>query len=269
MSLAQQAIDRSKARCRSWSLLLQDACKTGRRIALWRVPCKSWNCPKCAKKKAEAVSEKVRQNFTSERVRFLTLTIRPQASLPGAIVHINAAWNRLRLKIQRKYGKFKYFKTIEPQGNTRMPHFHVLISIYVDNNWLGPALASSGFGPIRHITLVRNELVLPYVLKYLRKGIKSLEFIDALIVVNGRRYSFSQGMIMITSSLSLHPIHFYKHGDTSPIDALLNLRWFKISISSGYYPLSLNSNMALFFNPSSVLLLPAPPTSSATPLATT
>lgn len=268
MSLAEQAISRSKRKCRSWSLLLQDSCRTGERIALWRVPCKSWNCPRCAPKKAEAVSAKVQQNFRSERVRFLTLTIRPRASLPEAIIHINTAWNRLRLKITRKYGKIKYFKTIEPQGNTRMPHFHVLINIYIDNNWLGPALESSGFGPIRHITLVRQDLVLPYVLKYLRKGIKSIPFLDALLLIHGRRYSFSHGMIMITSGVDLHPIHFYKHGNSSPIDALLNLRWLKISISSGYYPLSLNSNMALFFNPSPVKLLAPPTPARSSALAT-
>jgi len=240
-------------------LLLQDHCATGKKIALWRVPCNSWACPKCAKVKAEALARKVEVNFKGERLRFLTLTIRPQASLPGAIIGINTAWNRLRLKITRKYGKIKYFKVIEPQRNTKMPHFHVLINRYVDKAWLGTVLESCGFGPICDIKLVRNEKIMSYVLKYVRKGIKSVEFLDALLECRGRRFSFSRGMVMLAKIASLHPVHFYRHGETHVLDALLALRWFKISVSSGYYPLSINSNMALFFNPSAVALLPATP----------
>lgn len=267
MSLAEQAIERAKRNCRSWSLILQDHCATGRRIALWRVPCNSWSCPKCAKKKSRSISEKARVNFQGDRLRLLTLTIRPQANLPGAITHINAAWNRLRLKITRKYGKVKYLRVMEAQRSTKMPHFHVLINKYLDFRWLSQVLVECGFGPIFDIRLVRNDQVYDYVLKYLRKGISDIQFLEALLACRGRRFGFSQGMVMIKADYPMRPIHLYKHASTPTDLALWTLRFFEISLSVGYYPLSVHDDFACYFSPSSVLLLPAPPASSSIPLA--
>ncbi len=268
MSLAAASIERSKRNCKSWSVLLTDQCATGRRIALWRVPCNSWSCPTCAKKKANAISHKARLNFEGKRLRLLTLTIRPMASLPSAISLINAAWNRLRLKLNRKYGKIKYLKVMEVQPGTGMPHFHVLVDKYLDSTWLNVAVPSSGFGQIYDIRQVRSELVFQYVLKYLRKGIRDIAFLDALLSCRGRRYGFSQGMHKIETYMSMRPIHLYKHGDTSPDLALWTLRFFEISKSVGYYPISVSDDYACYFNPAPVALLPAPPTSGSSPPAT-
>ena len=188
----------------------------------------------------------------------LTLTIRPRASLPGAITHINAAWNRLRLKITRKYGKVKYLRIMEAQRRTGMPHFHLLINKYLEWHWLSQALVSSGFGPVFDIRLCRNDQVYDYVLKYLRKGITDMVFLDALLACRGRRFGFSQGMVMVKAYMPLHAIHLYKHEGTPPDLALWTLRFFEISLSVGYYPLSSNEDFVCYFNPAPVALLPAP-----------
>lgn len=263
MQTASNARLRASKRCRSWSTLLMDSLATGHRVALWRVPCKSWSCPRCARKKAQSVSHKARINFQGGRIRFLTLTIRPQASLPGAITHINRSWNRLRLNITRFCGKVKYAKFLEPQPSTGMPHFHVLLDKYIPAAWLNHAVVKAGFGPIYKIKLVRDELVFGYVLKYLRKGIEDDAFLDALLTVRGRRYAFSQKLIPYNPSSGLKPVRIYKHDNIQMIDALLNLFWMDISISSGYYPLSISNDFVYFFKPAPVPLLPAPPASGA------
>lgn len=267
MSLATDSIERSKAHCRTWSLILQDHCATGRRIALWRVPCNSWGCERCAKKKVAALSHKARVNFQGSRLRFLTLTIRPMSSQTSAILHINAAWNRLRLKLNRKLGKVKYLKVMEPQPGTKMPHFHVLIDKYIPWHWMNQAVVEAGFGPIWNIKAIRSDQVYEYVLKYLRKGISDIAFLDALLQCRGRRFGFSQGMAMITADYPLHPVQLYQHEGTPADLALWTLRFYEIAKSVGYYPISCNEDFVCYFNPSSVPLLPAPPTSGSTPPA--
>lgn len=242
-------------------MLLMDSVSSGKSIALWRVPCKSWSCPKCAKRKSQAIAHKARINFQNERVRFLTLTIKPQGSIPEAILSVNRAWNLLRLKITRKVGKVKYLKVLEPQPSTKMPHFHVLLNKYVSATWLNYAVTSSGFGKIFKIKPVRDEHVFNYVLKYLHKGITDDDFLDALLLLKGRRFSFSQGLMPWSSDTSLHPVSIHETGNLNLLSCLLHLRWFDISISSGYYPLSINSNIVLFFKRSPLPLLPAPPIS--------
>jgi len=209
------------------------------------------------------VAHKARINFVSSQVRFLTLTIRPRESLPEALLHINQAWNRLRLKVTRKVGKVKYLKVIEPHGAQNMPHFHVLLDKYLPAAWMNQAVVQAGFGPIWKIKFVRNDQIYAYITKYLTKGITSDSFLSALLLLRSRRYSFSQHLIPYSASTRLHPVSIHETGDRPLLASLLHLRWIEISISSGYYPLKIDDNIVLFFKRADVPLLPAPPTSGA------
>ncbi len=245
-------------------MLLMDSVATGQSLALWRVPCKSWACPKCARKKSSQIAHKARINFIQNQVRFLTLTIRPRGNIPQGLITINQAWNRLRLKITRKFGKVKYLKVLEPQPSTNMPHFHILINKFLPAAWLNKAIPGAGFGRIYKIKLVRNDQVFSYITKYLSKGIKDDAFLDALLLLKGRRFSFSQKLIPYTPDNLLHPVSIHNTGNSDLLSSLLNIRFFDMSISTGYFPLSINDNIVLFFKPSGVPLLPAPPTSGGT-----
>lgn len=236
-----------------------DQLATGTRLAVWRVPCKSWSCPTCSSKKANHLSHRASQYFKGHHLRFWTLTIKPQGDIPEALSHINKAWNRLRLKITRKYGKVKYFKVLEAQNSTNMPHFHVLVDKFISWHWMRYAALASGFGTHLYVKDVRDEHVIQYVLKYLRKGMKNDYFLDALLRTHGRRFGFSHGCPDLISASPYFIRYFIKSYDTSAIDALMYLNWFLISKSSGYYPLSDNSIFTEYFFPSSVPLLPAPP----------
>ncbi len=259
MQLSAIARANAKKRCRSFSMLLMESLATGHGVALWRVPCKSWSCPSCAKKKASQVAHKARINFIQSQVRFLTLTIRPRGNIPQGLSHINQAWNRLRLKITRKVGKVKYLKVLESQPSTGMPHFHVLIDKFIPSGWLNEAVQSAGFGRIYKIKLVRNDRVYTYITKYLKKGIHDDDFLDALLLSHGRRFSFSQKLIPYAPQTSLHPVSIHNTGSRDLLASLLHIHWLQISISCGYYPLSLDENIVYFFRPSHVPLLPAPP----------
>ena len=240
---------------------------TGTRMAVYRVPCKSWNCPACGPKKANHLSHRANQAFKGHHLRFWTLTIKPQDNIPGALSHINKAWNRLRIKITRKYGKVKYFRVLEAQNRTNMPHFHILVDKFISWHWMRTAALAAGFGTHLYVKDVRDEHVIQYVLKYLRKGFKNEDFLEALLTTRGRRFGFSRGC-PDTPSISGYIIrNFIKSYDMSAINALLTLNWWNISKSCHFYPLVDEPNFSEIFIPSSQPLLLAAPSAAATPLA--
>ena len=256
-----QARSRAKDRCRSFSVQLMENLATGTRVAVYRVPCKSWSCPKCAKKKANELSYRANAHFTGHHLRFWTLTIKPQEDIPRALFSINQAWNRLRLKITRKYGKVKYFKVLEAQNTTNMPHFHVLVDKFIPWRWMKAAAMASGFGCHLWVKDVRDEHVIGYVLKYLRKGMKNDEFLNALLETRGRRFGFSRGCPQLPKKSPYTIQLFIKSWDAEAISSLLSLNWWHISKSSHFYPLIDTPNFTEFFfpHPQALLLAPPPP----------
>ena len=260
-NLAEIARLSATRRCRSFSVLLMEASATGTALALWRVPCKSWSCPRCAKRKTREVAHRARAAFMKDRPRFLTLTIKPRPDLAEAFEHTNRAWNRLRTNITKKFGKVKYFKVLENQPSTGMPHFHVILNRYLPASWLNVAIPKAGFGRIYRIQEVRNELCYGYVVKYLSKGISDDTFLSALIKGHHRRFSFSRGCPLLLKGTGYAPCSIHNTRDMPLLSALLSLQRFDISISSGWYPLSISPNWVCYRSPASVPLLPAPPTS--------
>lgn len=227
-----------------------DCLATGTRLAAYRVPCKSWSCPKCAKRKARTLADRALKVFEKDHMRHLTLTERPGGTTPQAILRTNQAFNRLRLKITRKYGKCKYLKVLEFQKTTKMPHFHVLINKFISREWLKGAIPASGFGPVFWIEDCPTRHIFQYVVKYLRKGIPDDYCADALLRVNGRRYSFSRGCTLQPDPCPLHPFCLVKADDPDPAQGLILDMWYRFLEQGGAYPVASSQYYAEYFRPS-------------------
>lgn len=239
-----------------------DKMATGTKLAVWKLPCKSWNCPTCRKKKARDLSNRAQIYFEKERLRFWTLTIKPQSSLTEALKHINKSWNRLRLKVTRKYGKVKYFKVLEHQNKSEMPHFHFLCNKYINWHWMKGAAQAAGFGSHLFVADVSSPKVYNYVIKYLRKGMHNDNFLEALLQNNGRRFGFSRGCLPI-SRLNNYSIQYFLQNLTmDTCDLFLNLNWWNIKDKQGFYPVQSNEEYTEYFFPNKDVLLLAPPASS-------
>jgi len=113
-----------------------------------------------------------------------------------ALIDIKRAWNRLRLSISRKFGKFKYCWTLEAQPGTGMPHMHVLLDRYVNQKWLSGTASHAGFGSICDIRKVKDNAVMGYVVKYTTKGLGSSYLERLLKELRGRRVGFARGMAL-------------------------------------------------------------------------
>jgi hypothetical protein len=190
----EQAVRGARACWCSNSVRFLASVTTGKAFAL---PCLSWSCEKCNRRKWHAARELFRLGIESawakdERVRFLTLTVE-RGDISAA--ELAACWNRLALTLRRggpaparpkkpkrlrtveqreewkkRYEQWQracrrrrsyldqYAAVIELGEKTGRIHMHVLFTgRYVGHKRLGRMAAAAGFGRVSYITLVRNN----------------------------------------------------------------------------------------------------------------
>ena len=183
------------------------------------LPCNSWSCPTCAKRKARNIARITKRGFKNEEIRFATLTMRDTKNITQAAKDIKEAWNRLRLILTRRYGSIKYVWTIEGHKRSGMPHLHVLLNKYIPQRLLSRLAERSGFGKIADIRRVKSNDAFDYVTKYLGKGLGSTNLERIMKENRLRRWSKSRSIksetrkqsdfIPVRISDIISPLDFY------------------------------------------------------------
>jgi len=141
--------------------------------------CGSWDCVCCGYRMrmnlVEEIEDLVRER--PEMRRFLTLTLDP-AKLPQAARrddsqqadYIMGTWRKFRTYIRREYGDFSFVWVKEKQENGNW-HLHVLVSRFMEQEWVSEAWSSVGGGEIVDIRRVeRCEKAAHYLGKYLTEN---------------------------------------------------------------------------------------------------
>lgn len=117
-------------------------------------------------------------------------------------------WNKLRLNLQKTYGKFDYFLVVEFQKRA-MPHLHILTTIKqkINVGWLRHLCTKYGMGTqlkSKHLTDVR--CIHNYLGKYFRKQIyfnddDQSENITLILLwsLRSRQFSCSRNLSLIVS----------------------------------------------------------------------
>jgi hypothetical protein len=174
------------------------------------IPCKSWRCPACSKVKKNIVLDRCRDGFAGERVRFLTLTLSPDADNK----RITQYWNRFKASLYKKgYRRFKYFwvKEFTKQG---VCHLHVAISAYIpksliDRYWNLATEKTSFITYISYKGFLKNPA--GYMTKYMTKQLYEGDLYER----GERRFGFSrhQSFLAVKKSYMAQPprIQFGAH----------------------------------------------------------
>lgn len=172
------------------------ACPHGASIKIKgvRIPCGSWNCPECGKRKSIMLGTRVKAGLEGETVRFATFTTKGKRSLAGHLKTLKTAWNRLRLELNRKYHMTKFFWVLEFGHDKGRPHLHVLLNCYVPQRRLSTLAEHCGFGPIVDIRRVKQGGGFGYVYKYLQKDCGSTAGACALRITHSRRFGTSRNI---------------------------------------------------------------------------
>ncbi len=125
--------------------------------------CDNWNCPYCSVVKARIIAGRLHQaisKYPNWMIKSLTLTVDTNLIPPDiAEKSIPGAWNKLKVAMERKYGKFPFFWVKDYTQNGYI-HLHILIitKAWIDENHLNQhytlgratvALAGNNMGEVR------------------------------------------------------------------------------------------------------------------------
>lgn len=159
-----------------------------------KIPCGSWSCPECAKRKAIILGNRVKNGFQDKRIRFATFTARKGLSLVQMLQSLKSAWHRLSITLRRYYGLRTFFWVLEFGHDKGRPHLHVLLDCYVPQRALSRLASRAGFGSITDIRAVRDGGGFGYVFKYLGKDCGSPLLASVLHLIHSRRYGTSRNI---------------------------------------------------------------------------
>lgn len=168
-------------------------------VVSMNIPCGSWRCKECAKRKAIILGNRVKKGFEGERIRFATFTDTGKGTLAQRLQRLKASWNRLRLCLSRDYRLTKFFWVLEFGDEKGRPHIHCLLNCYVPKYKLSALAKRCGFGKITDIRAVKDGGGFGYVFKYLHKDCGSVAGAQTLHSIRGRRFGVSRNIAPITS----------------------------------------------------------------------
>ena len=160
--------------------------------AIVPVRCGSWECPTCRRIKSEQYRDRIKALFDGRKLWFVTLTYYHDRSPDDAWRTYNAAWNRLRTNLSKRYGKFSFVRVLESHKSSPYPHLHCIIDRDVPPTVFGPACKAAGFGYQIEIKPVTTSYARYYVTKYLQKEWTNETSLAIIRKRHCRRISFSR-----------------------------------------------------------------------------
>lgn len=162
-----------------------------RKVALY---CKSWRCPDCSKQKARQIVQRLKNGFTGDKVRMMTLTCPKGLSIEQMSVGLSQWWHRLVNHLKRKFGLTKFAWVFELGDKKGRPHMHILIDAYVPQKQLSILAQKCGFGGIVDIRLLPTARALGYCTNYLSKGHASVALAMLQRKLHFRRFGCSRNI---------------------------------------------------------------------------
>jgi len=194
--------------------------------------CGSWTCPDCQVVKKKILFRRIfdgaiaTEPFTPFGQKFLTLTYpgstRRSGKHPAEIyAEMAEAFQKTIKMLRRKYGKFHYFRLVEPQRDGT-PHFHVLLvgkSVApksflqsVEHFWRN--VYDMGFCKLNAVRFQDQLHAIRYMLKYVTKNIKKVGF-------KKRVFTASRSALSVTRKSSFRVCHVYQ----GPVDLQPNQKF--------------------------------------------
>lgn len=140
-----------------------------------RADCRKLSCEHCGPKKAAIYRRAVARRAAEYKLqRFMTLTLDPRKIDSGAdsVSYLRKCFSKFRVYLGRKYGKEKvsYISVIELH-KSGLAHLHVLVGVYIPQQWISENWQRVGGGRIVDIRLVDVHNVSKYLSKYITKDL--------------------------------------------------------------------------------------------------
>jgi hypothetical protein len=135
--------------------------------------------------------------------RFVTLTLDPKRIPPGqrSDRYLRNCWRKMRVSLQRKFGESLRFISVLEFQESGLAHLHVLVGVYIPQNWLSEAWQAIGGGRIVDIRYVDVHRVVAYLTPYLTGG--KIQHSLELLHSRARIFSTSRGLSLSQKTKTL------------------------------------------------------------------
>jgi hypothetical protein len=152
-----------------------------------RADCKKLSCPDCGPKKAAKYKRAIAEHAKTFKLqRFMTLTLDPKkiGESQDSVSYLRKCFSKFRVYLGRKYGKqnVSYISIVELH-KSGIAHLHVLVGVYIPQEWIKENWQRVGGGRIVDIRLVDIHNVAKYLSKYVTK--------DMLLMVPAKKKRIS------------------------------------------------------------------------------
>lgn len=155
--------------------------------------CSAYKCPRCRPVKLRHVRNQVTHVATERKLtRFVTLTLDPAKIPQGVLSHayLRECWRKMRVYLSRRSGRSVEFIAVVELQRSGIAHLHVLVGVYLPQEWLSKAWQAVGGGRIVDVRWVDVQRIAGYLAKYLTKD--SLQTLPS----GTRLFSCSRGIVL-------------------------------------------------------------------------
>jgi hypothetical protein len=166
-----------------------------------RLLCDSLRCLHCRTKRAKYIRSRIAELADKYQLkRFVTLTLDPKRvpDQQRSDRYLRDCWRKMRVLLQRKFGESVRFIAVLEYQKSGMAHLHVLVGVYIPQDWLSGAWQSIGGGRIVDIRYVDVHRVSAYVTPYV-VGAK-IDLTLHLLPARARIFSTSRGLSLTGKS---------------------------------------------------------------------
>lgn len=171
--------------------------ETGTGKAIYkRMWCNTYRCARCGPKRYRRARGAIREAATKLKLsKFWTLTLDPKKldrslDCRGQIKFVRECWRKLRVYLQRRFGRAVPFICVLELQQSGLPHLHVLLAEWIPQSWMRESWEAVGGGQMVWVEPVSIRRVAAYLAKYITK-----ERLDDL-PVSARRFSASKSIVL-------------------------------------------------------------------------
>lgn len=140
------------------------------KIGYKRLMCGRYGCFRCRPRKLRRVRARIAQIATEKKLlKFVTLTLDPK-KIPESVRsdrYLRETWRKMRVLLARRFGRSIDFIGVLEFQKSGLAHLHVLVAVYIPQDWLSSAWQSVGGGQIVDIRYVDVQRIAGYLTRYL------------------------------------------------------------------------------------------------------
>ena len=162
-----------------------------------RLLCQCYRCERCRPRKLRRVRSRIADIATEKKLlRFVTLTLDPK-KIPEeerSDKYLRETWRKMRVLLARRFGSSIHFVAVLEFQKSGIAHLHVLVGVYIPQEWLSSAWQSVGGGKIVDIRYVDVHRIAGYLTRYLAGD--KVEHTLSLLPVRARIFSCSRSILL-------------------------------------------------------------------------